>query len=86
MICDFHREQAWERWIAKKSNDCVEERGKILPLLRQLAKSLSEEDYNNGLNNLRDSTYWKDEKFDKLKNYLNQYWLNIKEVRTSANK
>eukprot|EP00794_Sanderia_malayensis_P012566 gene12566-13853_t len=30
VICDFHREQAWERWLRKTSNGCAKVRKEIL--------------------------------------------------------
>lgn len=35
-ICDFHREQAWERWLSKSSNGLLNEKQKVLAKLRAI--------------------------------------------------
>lgn len=29
-LCDFHREQAWDRWLKTQSNGCAEYKDEIL--------------------------------------------------------
>ena len=36
LICDFHREQAWERWLRKKENK-VQNKDQVMSALRGLA-------------------------------------------------
>ena len=76
-ICDFHREQAWERWLNKKSNDCSEWKKDILPRLRSIAKSRTIEKMQGAINALMISEFWT----GKLRQHMTKYWLNIKEVR-----
>ena len=80
-LCDFHREQAWERWLNKKTNDCSGEKDLILPYLRSIARSATDDDLKTAMQNLYKSKYWIDEKFKKFKKYISEYWLPIKEVR-----
>ena len=77
-ICDFHREQAWDRWLKKKSNGCSNERLKILSLLRSIARSETIECCNSAVNELKSSSYWAD--YSNLRDYITRYWLSIKEV------
>jgi len=41
LVCDFHREQAWERWVKKTENKVGEDRAVVLALLRAVAKAES---------------------------------------------
>ncbi|CAH3157919.1 unnamed protein product [Porites lobata] len=36
-LCDFHREQAWDRWMVKKENDVSDKKEKVLCRLRRVA-------------------------------------------------
>lgn len=42
-LCDFHREQAWERWCSRRENNI--DKPQVLALLRKIACALTEEDY-----------------------------------------
>ena len=37
LLCDFHREQAWERWASKTANGVVAHKEELLALLRRTA-------------------------------------------------
>ena len=78
LICDFHREQAWDRWLRKKANGCANERLKILALLRSIAHAETTTDEAQAINNLQNSSYWTD--YPNLKDYITKYWLGIKQV------
>lgn len=78
LLCDFHREQAWDRWLTKVANGCSDRKGDILPLLRRIAHSKSIEHMNKAIADLKDSEFWKKE---KLQNYITKYWLPLVEVR-----
>lgn len=39
LICDFQREQTWDRCLKKKVKGCSADRLKILSLLRSIARS-----------------------------------------------
>ena len=51
-ICDFHREQAWERWLSKSSNGLLNEKQKVLAKLRAIAKARTEEEYRHRLSDV----------------------------------
>ena len=78
LICDFHREQAWERWIRKLDNDVGDERSKALTLMRAVARADDERTYKMALQNLKSSNIW--QKNLKLQRYFTNVWLTEKEV------
>ncbi|CAN7948225.1 unnamed protein product, partial [Ixodes hexagonus] len=57
VLCDFHREQAWDRWMRKKEN-CVQEKEVVLHLLRKIANSTSEEELQQSIEDLQSSAVW----------------------------
>ncbi|XP_065679788.1 uncharacterized protein LOC136094113 [Hydra vulgaris] len=75
-ICDFHREQAWDRWLKTKSNGLTQDRLKILCLLRMIARADTVEICEAEINNLKNCFYWINNK--ALREYLSRYWLPIK--------
>ena len=83
-ICDFHREQAWERWLVKKTNGCSGRKGDILPKLRMIARSNTEDEMELAIEAFCESDFWCDIEYPKLKDYLTKYWFNINKVITSA--
>eukprot|EP00794_Sanderia_malayensis_P002332 gene2332-2685_t len=44
LICDFHREQAWGRWLRKTSNGCTTIKADALRMLRRIARSQTTEE------------------------------------------
>ena len=86
-LCDFHREQAWERWIKDhKHGLSKQEQDELLSLLRACAnappssshregQSNSDIYYKSALANLKSSKVWKDHKDVQV--WLSTYWLSI---------
>ncbi|XP_065640166.1 uncharacterized protein LOC136072769 isoform X2 [Hydra vulgaris] len=79
LICDFHREQAWHRWIVKKTNNCSEFKDSIISMLRNIAWAQNEKMADAAIVKLKCSNFWLDNKFHKFKKYITNYWLQIKE-------
>eukprot|EP00794_Sanderia_malayensis_P004341 gene4341-4918_t len=77
-ICDFHREQAWERWLRKTSNGCTNIRTEVLHMLRRIARAHTAAELKDAEDCLRTSEIWKDQRYTKLVIYLQSYWFNIK--------
>ncbi|XP_047145632.2 uncharacterized protein LOC124818650 [Hydra vulgaris] len=75
-ICDFHREQAWDRWLKTKCNGLMEDRLKVLSLLRIVAHADTYEICESAILNLKNSSFWKNN--EVLRNYISRYWLTIK--------
>ncbi|XP_077529174.1 uncharacterized protein LOC144141492 [Haemaphysalis longicornis] len=74
-LCDFHRLQAWNRWLRRKENN-VEHPSVVLHLMKQIANSQSEESFERAKDDLN-SVHWKNE---KLQNYFETVWLPAKEL------
>lgn len=72
-ICDFHREQAWERWLRKADNGLNEHREEVLHLLRNVAKSSTEDAYHDNLTSLKTSELWLSN--PQLRNWFEKTWL-----------
>jgi len=79
LICDFHREQAWERWTKKSVNGVGESRALLLTLMRAIAKAETEHEYEQCLKNLKCSEIWRNNR--RLQNYFSNTWLNQKQVQ-----
>ena len=87
-ICDFHREQAWERWTRDHKHGLNKEDGeKVLDLLRDCAhapapgpdeKLASDYYYQCALKRLKESSLWKNN--FKLQQWLGGAWLGIPQV------
>ena len=85
-LCDFHRVQAWTRWVNTSHNGLSkEEAEELLVLLRKCAwapSSNNEDDQTDGyakaVDNLKSSSLYK--KHYKVRSWLESNWLNIPEV------
>ena len=75
LLCDFHREQAWERWLNTTANGCRDVKDVILGLLRAIADSENEPQYQTNLERLFTNNIWLDEKNTKLRNWISKTWL-----------
>ncbi|XP_033729820.1 uncharacterized protein LOC117319020 [Pecten maximus] len=73
-ICDFHREQAWDRWLKDgKHGIGNEDKSDVLSRLRCIANSTSEQEYEENLNQLRESSAYKCN--TTLSSYLEKTWI-----------
>ena len=72
-LCDFHREQAWTRWVSATKNKVKEYKIEVLARLRRLAKAESEVQYHKMLHELRESSIWKDS--PALQQWFSNQWL-----------
>ena len=70
MLCDFHREQAWERWLNTTSNGMRTQKGVLLAFLRRLASSKTEEAYKQNLKDLYESDIWNLDQTKKLRDWI----------------
>ncbi|XP_047127557.2 uncharacterized protein LOC124808480 [Hydra vulgaris] len=73
LICDFHREQAWERWLSKTNNGCCTVKDAVKLQLRQIANAKIEEICKDAVNAFKETEEWKNH--PKLREYLNNTWL-----------
>lgn len=79
LLCDFHREKAWVEWVRRKENGCGED---TLALLREIANSSTEEDFQLHLAQLRESAAW--EENGKLRHWFTRTWLPEVQVSISV--
>jgi len=86
-LCDFHREQAWERWVRDHKHGLTKEQGEeLLQLLRACASEESSDpssgypvdhSFQQRVTELKASSLWKN---DGVKNWLSTKWLCCAEV------
>ncbi|XP_065665969.1 uncharacterized protein LOC136087358 isoform X2 [Hydra vulgaris] len=74
-ICDFHREQAWERWLSKTTNGCSNVKDDVKVKLREIANAKTIDDCKKAIQNLEESLEWRNN--PKLVEYLKSTWLCI---------
>ena len=83
-LCDFHREQAWERWVRDHKHGLTHEGEVLLSLLRACAwaPSSSGDDtdslYLQAVKNLKEFNIWKTHM--TVQQWLTTKWLSIPEV------
>lgn len=77
-LCDFHREQAWERWTAKSANGVSAIKEQVLAQLRLIANSETEEIYQERVHALRESDIWKEN--PRLCEWFENHWLKDHKV------
>lgn len=93
-LCDFHREQAWERWTNQRKHGLSNgDRELLLHLLRECASvpSTSPESglpsdayYQQAVKDLKDSTVWKSN--EDVRVWLDTNWLPISQVHMHVHK
>ena len=85
-LCDFHREQAWERWIKERKHGLSNEDGSLLlGLLRTCANAPpdftahdSDHKYHEAVEALKKSQVWKCNKH--VREWLQPTWLSVPQV------
>ncbi|XP_056009107.1 uncharacterized protein LOC130051290 [Ostrea edulis] len=73
-LCDFHREQAWERWLKASHNGVGKDKVEILRLLRSIARSKSVEEFELAKSKLQESHFWEDN--NRFRRWFEGRWLN----------
>ncbi|XP_065670722.1 uncharacterized protein LOC105849232 isoform X2 [Hydra vulgaris] len=74
-ICDFHREQAWERWLSKIANGCCLVKNIVKEKLRAIAYAKTDEICKKEVQELEESQEFQNN--PKLSEYLKHTWLCI---------
>ena len=87
-LCDFHSEQAWERWTKDHKHGLTsDQREQLLHLLRECAHAPPTDPasgvpqdafYKQAVTNLQQSEIWRHN--EAVQQWLNNYWFNIAEV------
>ncbi|XP_062598699.1 uncharacterized protein LOC134260132 [Saccostrea cucullata] len=73
-LCDFHREQAWERWLKATHNGIGDDKDEILSLLRSVARSKTNEEFELSSNRLKNSHFWTEN--NRFRKWFEGRWLN----------
>ena len=92
-LCDFHRQQAWERWTNQRKHGLSDsDKESLLHLLREcaFAPSASPESglpgdalYQQAVEDLKNSTVWKSN--NDVREWLDTNWLPISQVGNCVN-
>lgn len=87
-ICDFHREQAWERWVKDHHHNLDQfQAEQLLDLLRNCARASSpspdenlpiDHYYQRALSNLEKSAIWTENK--QVQHWITSTWLPVAKV------
>ena len=81
-ICDFHREQAWQRWVkAGKNGLTVGEQKMFLELMQAIARARSETSYKKAVESLRKSMLYMGN--PKVQEYC-EVWLDCSDLWAHA--
>ena len=72
LLCDFHLEQSWERWLTTKANGYSEIKIEILASLRAIAKSKTVQEFTENLEKMRSANWWRDNKHSKIVDCFNK--------------
>lgn len=75
-LCDFHCEQAWERWVRRKEHE-VESRDQALSLMRHLAHATCAEEFEAFCKSLRESVFWQNHRFQE---YMLTHWIHVSDM------
>lgn len=76
-LCDFHRAQAWLRWLRATKHGCAHRANELLGILRNIADSMTLRDYHRHVEYLKGRTIYQQNK--KLRDYFT-IWEVQKEV------
>ena len=64
----------------KICHGCAEHKDDILPKLRSIARSLTEDEMKKAMIIFQATKYWSNPQFKLLQEYLTNYWFSVKEV------
>ena len=77
-LCDFHREQAWERWVSTTEHGVTAVKGAVVSQLRKIARAPSGELYAKAVTDLKSSSVWLNNK--RLRHWFENVWLRQHKV------
>ena len=76
-LCDFHREQPWERWLSKVANGASAYEAEILCNFRQIAHASSEEEHQEAVKSLQGWEVWQHPDLRHARNWFHSRWLKV---------
>jgi hypothetical protein len=81
LLCDFHKEQAWNRWIRTSRNGIdPSDKDNVIAMLRNVSHAESVAAFDRALATLKNSTFWK--KNVLFRNWLEKKWLPQSKVNS----
>ena len=81
LLCDFHREQAWERWLNTVANGMRLHKALVMVFLRRIAASPTHNDYERNVNDFIESDIWQNERSQKMREWFSKTWLPCHKVK-----
>ena len=73
-ICDFHRQQAWERWLSKGANGATAFKADILCRFRRIAHAATEMQYKEAVASLEGWEVWNSPEMKAARDWFNHTW------------
>ena len=74
-ICDFHRLQAWQRWVRKSKNGLSQnEQDELMYHLKMIANAKTKREYEDAVDELRGLEVYNEK--EKVRNYVEHTWLS----------
>lgn len=73
LLCDYHRVSAWNKWITETRNFIIGSKGALVSILEALSNASTKEMYHKLLEQLQDSSYWKED--ERLCKWFGSRWL-----------
>ena len=82
LLSDFHREQAWDRWLSLVANGMRTVKEVALGCLRRIANSVTLEEYNLHVQEMHKTNFWNDDLGKKFRNWVEKTWLPLHKVKS----
>ena len=79
-LCNFHREQAWERLLSTVANGMKMYKAMVLVFVRRIAEPQTEINFENSIKDFMESEIWQHEHNKKLRDLFSKTWLQCHEV------
>ncbi|KAH6932621.1 hypothetical protein HPB50_008190 [Hyalomma asiaticum] len=77
MLCDFHREQVWERWMKKENDVPPDQKDALLGLSHKIADSSSRVEFDEASKRVKNSVFWRNV---KVASYFETHWMPAAKV------
>ena len=77
-LCDFHREQAWERWVTKTANNVSNCKDELSGRMREIAHAEDMTKFNAAVDKLKQLPVWNEKK--PLRDWFVRTWLKQQKV------
>ncbi|XP_028410162.1 uncharacterized protein LOC114532775 [Dendronephthya gigantea] len=78
-INDFHREQAWEKWLSQSTNQMIPYKEALIHHLHRLAKAATLEQFEKRFCDLERRDVWNDSYGKMFRTWFENAWLAVKE-------